>query len=188
MSVWTKAPINGAQQIALLQAAVPVIETARLTLRLPQIDDWAILEPIWTSDRSRHFGGPFTPEDAWLDFNQLVAGWVLRGHGALTICTKDGAVQGMVLLGHEFGDPDAELGWLLTADAEGHGYASEAAAALLPLCRKIYGADFVSYIAEANTASIRIAERLGAIKDAPHPRRSDDVVTYLYPLKGGSND
>jgi len=152
------------------------------------MSDWPVLEPIWTSERSVHFGGPFSAEDAWLDFNQLVAGWVLRGHGALTICTKDGVVQGLVLLGHEFGDPDAELGWLLTESAEGHGYATEAAEALLPRCRAIYGSDFVSYIAEANTASIRIAEKLGAVKDAPHPRRTDDVVAYRYPDKGDSND
>ncbi len=188
MTSWTKAPANGANQIAALQATVPVIETARLVLRLPRISDWAVLEPIWTSDRSVHFGGPFTPEDAWLDFNQLVAGWVLRGHGALTITTHDGTVQGMVLLGHEFGDPDPELGWLLTQDAEGNGYASEAASALLPLCRRIYGSDFVSYIAEANTASIRIAERLGADKDAPHPRDVENVIAFRYPKKGDSND
>ncbi len=188
MTEWTKAPENGANQIAALHAAVPVIETERLVLRLPRISDWAVLEPIWTSDRSVHFGGPFTPEDAWLDFNQLVAGWVLRGHGALTITTRDEIVQGMVLLGHEFGDPDPELGWLLTQEAEGNGYASEAARALLPLCRRIYGADFVSYIAEANTASIRIADRLGAVKDTPHPRHTADIVAFRYPEKGDSNE
>ncbi len=188
MTPWTNRPIKTLDQIKALQNAVPVIETDRLILRLPRIDDWAVLEPIWTTDRSIHIGGPFTPEAAWLDFNQLVAGWVLRGHGALTICTRDGAVQGMVLLGHEFGDPDPELGWLLTEAAEGHGYATEAASALLPLCRDIYGGAFVSYIAEANTPSIRIAEKLGAVKGTPHPRRTDDVVAYRYTSKGGSND
>ncbi len=188
MTPWTKIPANALGQINALRDSVPVIKTERLILRLPHISDWTVLEPIWTTDRSVHIGGPFTAEDAWLDFNQLVAGWVLRGHGALTICTKDGTVQGMVLLGHEFGDPDPELGWLLTEEAEGHGFAAEAAKGLLPICRQIYGDAFVSYIAEANAPSIRIAEKLDAQKGAPHPRRTDDVVTYRYSTKGDSND
>lgn len=188
MTPWTNAPARTAGQVKAMQAAVPMIETDRLILRMPRIEDWTVLEPIWTTHRSIHIGGPFTPEAAWLDFNQLVAGWVLRGHGALTICTRDGAVQGMVLLGHEFGDPDPELGWLLTEAAAGQGFATEAAEALLPMCQQIYGDAFVSYIDLANAPSIRIAEKLGAIKDAPHPRRTDDVVTYRYTSKGGSHD
>ena len=31
-------------------AAIPVIETDRLTLRAPRLEDWTILEPIWTTD------------------------------------------------------------------------------------------------------------------------------------------
>lgn len=188
MTAWMQTPDTTADQRSAITAAVPTIETERLILRLPRMSDWTVLEPIWTTDRAAHFGGPFSAEDAWLDFNQLVAGWILRGHGALTICTRDGAVQGMVLLGHEFGDPDPELGWLLTDDAEGQGYATEAATALLPLCCQIYGDAFVSYIADANLPSIRIAEKLGATKDTPHPRRSDDVVAYRYSNQGGSND
>lgn len=181
MTPWTQKPKGGAAQIAAIRAAVQVIITERLTLRLPRLDDWAMLEPIWTTDRAKHIGGPMTAEDAWLDFNQLVAGWVLRGHGALTICrASDDAVLGLVLLGHEFGDPEPELGWLLTADAEGQGYATEAAAALRDLGHRIYGTGFVSYIADGNDASARVAERLGAEKSGAHPT-DNSVAIYRYP-------
>ena len=183
MTPWTQTPQNGAQQISAIAATVPVIETERLTLRLPRLTDWDVLEPIWTTDRGIHIGGPLEPKDAWLDFNQLVAGWVLRGHGGLTICDKDGAVLGMVLLGHEYGDPQPELGWLLIDTAEGHGYATEAARALLPVCRAIYGTGFVSYIADDNTASIRLAERLGARKTGTHPLGAH-VGIYAYSEEG----
>ena len=33
--------------------AIPVIQTERLTLRGPRIEDWAELEPIWTTDGKR---------------------------------------------------------------------------------------------------------------------------------------
>ena len=188
MTPWTQTPTQGAAQIASIAAAIPQIDTARLTLRAPRLSDWAVLEPIWTTDRAIHIGGPMDAEDAWLDFNQCVAGWLLRGHGALTICDKaTGDVFGLAVLGHEFGDPDPELGWLLTAEAEGKGYATEAAEALLPLGQQIYGDRLASYVAHDNTASARVAEKLGAVKSGTHPLAAD-VAVYRYPAKGVSND
>lgn len=188
MTPWIKSPDKGAAQIAALAAAIPQIETARLILRAPRISDWSMLEPIWTTDRAAHIGGPFDPEDAWLDFNQIVAGWLLRGHGGLTVCDKsDGTVLGLVVLGHEYGDPAPELGWLLTAAAEGKGYATEAAAALRDLGRSLYGEGFVSYIAVENAASVRVAERLGAVRSGTHPAEAE-VAIYHYPDQGVSHD
>jgi RimJ/RimL family protein N-acetyltransferase len=71
-----------------------------------------------------------------------------------------------------------ELGWLLTEQAEGHGYAFEAARAFLPLARKIAGpGKLVSYIHTDNSASIRLAEKLGAVCDRdPHPLFPDGLV------------
>ena len=88
-----------AARVAALAAHLPTISTDRLILRPCTLADWPVLAPIWTSDRAIHIGGPFTPEAAWADFNQLVAGWLLRGHGALTITNRDGTILGVVLLG-----------------------------------------------------------------------------------------
>ena len=188
MRPWTKTPAKGAAQIAAIAEAVPQIETARLILRLPRMSDWAVLEPIWTTDRAIHIGGPMDPEDAWNDYNQCVAGWILRGHGAMTICDRaTGEVLGFGVLGHEFGDPSPELGWLVTETAEGHGYATEAAAALLDLGQRIYGDALVSYVADDNAASIRVAEKLGGQKTGTHPLDAE-VGVYTYPLKGVSHD
>ena len=123
------------------------------------------------------------PEEAWLDFNQCVAGWLLRGIGALTITDKmTGEVLGLAVLGHEYGDPEPELGWLLTEAAEGNGYATEAAEALLSLGRAIYGDALVSYVADGNTASVRVAEKLGGRKSGTHPLDTE-VAVYRYPSK-----
>ena len=188
MTPWMQTPAKGAGQIAALTATVPEITTKRLTLRLPRLSDWPVLEPIWTTDRAVHIGGPMSAEDAWLDFNQCVAGWLLRGHGALTICDKaTGAVLGLAVLGHEYGDPDPELGWLLTAEAEGKGYATEAAAALKALGQDIYGDALSSYIADGNAASVRVAEKLGGVPAGTHPLDAT-VAIYRYPSKGVSHD
>ena len=180
MTPWLQTPPRAQPAIASLASTLPLIETERLTLRAPRLSDWPVLEPIWTTDRATHIGGPMSVEEAWLDFNQIVASWVLRGHGGLTMCDKSGEVLGLVLVAHEFGDPQPELGWLLTENAEGKGYATEAAAALIPLARGIYGEDFVSYIADDNAASIRLATRLGGIRTGTHAEDAE-VGVYHYP-------
>jgi RimJ/RimL family protein N-acetyltransferase len=168
MTPWLTPPTGAAaSRAATLAAALPRIETERLILRAPGLADWPALEPIWTTPRSRHIDGPFTAEEAWLDFTQAVAGWLLRGYGPLTIAGKaDGAVLGLIVLGFEYGDPEPELGWLLTAEAEGRGYATEAARALLPEALALLGPGrFVSYVDPANPRSARVAQKLGASRD-----------------------
>ena len=151
------------------RGAIPRIETDRLILRAPQISDWDVLETIWTTDRGRYIGGPFNEEDAYLDFAQSVAGWTLRGLGALTIEDRQtGAVLGLTGIFVEFGDPEniPEVGWILTEAAEGEGIAEEAARAVLKFAFEDLGfTDLVSYIASGNDRSEALARRLGAVAD-----------------------
>lgn len=170
---------NAQPLINQIAATLPHIETERLILRVPTLADWPVLEPIFTTDRAKYIGGPMGPEDAWLDYCQMIAGWILRGFGSLTIeHGKSGDVLGIIFLEHENGDPEPELGWLLTEAAEGNGYAIEAANALHTYAMPLFGdGNFVSYIDKNNTGSIRIAEKLGAKLDAkPHPGFTDGLV------------
>ena len=150
-----------------IRALVPVIETERLRLRAPMLADFAAYEAVFTSDRAAYMGGPFTTEEAFGDFTQAVAGWMLQGMGAWTITAKGSdAALGWVYLWQEFGDPEPELGWVLVQEAEGRGYASEAARAVLPLAMDLLGPGrVVSYIDAGNAASARIAIKLGARRD-----------------------
>lgn len=150
-----------------IAATVPVFHTDRLTLRAPKMTDYPAYETLFTSDRSRYMDGPFTAEEAYNDFCQGVAGWVLRGSGMWTVTLKgDDAPLGWIYLWREYGDPEDEFGWVLTADAEGKGLAHEAARAVLPHAVALFGkGGFVSYIDAENTASARLATRLGAHRD-----------------------
>jgi RimJ/RimL family protein N-acetyltransferase len=152
---------------AALAAVLPRIETARLVLRAPRIEDWEVLEPIWTETRSWTPDHGTDPEEAWLDFAQIVASWMLRGYGPLTITARDGGqVLGLLAVDHEYGDPEPELGWFLTADAEGKGYATEAARAALPWLTGVFGdGGFVAYVDPTNARSDAVAERLGGRRD-----------------------
>ena len=163
-----KLPSGNAAVLAHAMAAlVPVITTERLRLRAPNLLDYPAYEAVFLSDRAVHMGGPFTAVGAFSDFAQCVAGWVLRGAGAWTITTHDDdTALGWAYLWYEFGDPEPEIGWVLTAEAEGKGYATEAAKAVHPRAMAQFGSGrVVSYIDAANTRSARIAVALGARRD-----------------------
>jgi len=166
---WLSPPNDRAAPLAMaIAAAVPVIATPRLRLRAPVLSDFPAYQDVFTSDRSEHMGGPFSEEAAFADFCQGIAGWMLRGAGMWTLTqAQQDAPLGWIYLWQELGDPEPELGWVLTEPAEGHGYATEAARHVLPYAVALFGADgFVSYIDAANLRSARLARQLGAARDA----------------------
>lgn len=166
---WESAPTGASAAFAAsLCAHLPRLETARLVLRAPVIGDFETYRAILMSPRAVHMvDEPLDRRAAWLDFAQVVATWVLRGHGLFTIEAKaTGAVLGFTLIGFEEGDREPELGWFLTEAAEGKGYAFEAAGAVRDWGLATLELDaLVSYIDPPNTRSIRLAERLGGWHD-----------------------
>jgi RimJ/RimL family protein N-acetyltransferase len=153
---------------ARLQSALPVLDTDRLRLRAPRIEDFATYAAIGESDRGRYLVEDNSDRDAlWLDFAQMVACWLLRGHGVWTVETRaDATAIGFVLLGFEPGDHEPELGYLFLPEAEGRGYAQEAARAARTYAFDTLGLKtLVSTIDHDNARSIRLAQRLGATRD-----------------------
>lgn len=182
MQPWEQ-PMTGAlaRQVDLTRGTLPVIDTARLHLRPARIEDFGTYAAIYGSDRWVH-DEPVTDEDIWLDFCQLVAGWLLRGIGLMGIEGRDRGLLGFVLINHEHGDPELELGWMLTAAAEGQGIAHEAALALRQHADRLGLGPLVSYIGPPNQRSARLAERLGAVRDADaEAALGDDVLVYRHP-------
>ncbi|MEM9778897.1 MAG: GNAT family N-acetyltransferase [Pseudomonadota bacterium] len=163
-----------ADRVAALAALIPVVETPRLRLRAPRIEDFeTYIACLLDADD--------TPEETWLDFNQMVASWPLRGFGPWTIETPDRRPIGLVPLDHEFGDPEPEIGWFLTPAVRGQGLATEAArAALTQILGPMGFASIVSYIDVDNAASRAVAARLGGtlVTSGAHPH--PDVLTHRY--------
>ncbi len=142
------------------RASVPVLETARLRLRAPDLHDL----PAWTRIFAGWPGEPMDAEDAWTQFSTYVACWMLHGHGPFAVELRDGTLVGFTIVGLEWGDDEPELGWMLLPEYRGHGYGTEAARAVrdfglsvLPTC--------VSYIDPKNIASSAVARRLNAVRD-----------------------
>lgn len=158
-------PSGAAAVFALqLQSQLPTFATERLILRAPKVEDFEAYADIMCSARGQHMGGPFSREDAWADFCNATANWILHGHGLWTIAYA-GEVAGFAVLGFEPGDQEPELGFFLLERFEGRGIAFEAACAVRDHAFDTLGwTTLVSYVAPANARSARLAQRLGALQ------------------------
>lgn len=164
----------------------PTLITPRLTLRPPVMADFPAFAAMMASPRSRFMGGPYDLPDAWGAFSHDVACWQLFGHGALAVDRTDtGETVGQVGLNAGPRFPEPELGWMLYDGHEGQGYATEAARALRDWVLASLPMDsFVSYIDPANTASIGVAQRLGAVLDTA--ARGQDPEDLVFRHKRGA--
>ncbi len=147
---------------AQYRAALPVIETRRLVLRAPTLDDLL----VWTSICKDSFGD--TEQDAWTEFSYYTSGWLLHGHGLFTVTFKDDdQVIGFVILGLEWDDHEPELGYMFDSKFRMQGYATEACSAVRDFGFDLLGSgQFVSYVSQSNARSNALAQRLGATRDA----------------------
>lgn len=161
---------------------IPRITTPRLTLRPASAADWPQYHTLMASDRARHMGGPFSPRAAWGMFCADHAQWVFYGCGALMIEDRaSGACLGQVGINSGPLFPEQELGWLLYPQAEGQGFAFEAALALRDWAQQDLGLiTLVSYVDPDNRRSRHLAERLGAMLDPDAARPDPGDLVYRH--------
>jgi len=152
---------------------IPVLETERLRLRAPRLDDFEAYAAFRASPRARHVGGPYPRETAWDQFCSLAGHWQLRGYGRWIVADRPSdAALGIV--GPFFPEvwPGPELAWSMFDGAEGKGYAQEAALAARAYAYGTLGwTSAISVIAPENTRSVALARRMGARADGiwDHP-------------------
>lgn len=184
MTAFHETPPTGscADLAARFQALVPVLETERLVLRAPRIEDFQPFADTVLSDRGHFFGHPQNRGDAWYEFIQLNVTWMLRGHGAWAVTDRaTGTLYGFVHIGAEPGDMEAELGYVMTEEAEGKGIAFEACKAARGYAFGTLGfKTLVSCIDPANTRSAALAKRLGATRDPSAEAMFDDGPNHIY--------
>jgi len=145
---------------------VPVeLETQRLKLRFWQeedIDDYA--EICADPEVMRFLGGKtFTRLEAWRHMAFLIGHWQLRGFSHWAVEEKSSQrLIGRIGFLHPQGWPDFEIGWTLGRQSWGKGYATEAATTALDYAfNELNKEQVISLIDPNNTASIKVAERLG---------------------------
>ncbi len=143
---------------------IPQLETDRLILRAPEARDFETFAAFYASERSHFVGGPLTRSESWRMLAMEAGHWQLKGFGRWILEPKDGgSTAGIVGLFAPEGWPEPEIGWDLYAGYEGKGYATEAATAARAFAySKLGWTTAISLIEAQNTASMAVAQRLGA--------------------------
>lgn len=161
---------------------IPTLETERLILRAPTREEFEPFFQIMSSDRSVYMGGPYARKAAYSVWGYLIASWILNGYGMWSVIHRDrGHWLGELTIAKPDHFPEPEIGWTLKPEAEGQGYASEAARAALGWAKGRV-APLVSYINVDNQRSMALAQRLGAQRDDAAARATGDTPedTHVY--------
>ncbi|WP_375688450.1 GNAT family N-acetyltransferase [Pseudooceanicola sp. LIPI14-2-Ac024] len=164
-------------------SSIPVIETRRLVLRGPEPADYPDFKATFSSYRSRFMGGPLNAYETWMLYAAEIGHWQIRGYGMWMFHDKaTGRPLGMAGGWKPAGWPEAEIAWIIWPETAGQGYALEATHAARAHFYDTLGWDgAVSYIDPKNLDSIRLAERLGARKDAEAATVDGNDVCYRHP-------
>lgn len=148
----------------------PVLETARLLLRVPQAADFdRYAEALADEATTRHIGGILPRAAAWRRFLQMPGAWAVQGFAMFSVVDKTtGRWLGQVGPWKPEGWPGNEVGWAFHPDAWGCGYATEAAVAAIDWAFAQLGwDDIIHCIDPANAASQALARRLGSCNRGP---------------------
>jgi RimJ/RimL family protein N-acetyltransferase len=174
------------------------LETERLLLRIPETRDVDGYLEVFRDPQVLTFLGivAASPDDAATGIDRMRRHWHRHGIGLFSVVRKeDERLLGRV--GFLLWDPvrwvsamredldgelETEIGWTLGSEHWGRGYATEAAIACRDWALGGLGLTrLVSVIAPGNTASIRVAEKIGASferGDLPGPHFTRRVDLY----------
>jgi RimJ/RimL family protein N-acetyltransferase len=143
----------------------PSLTTERLRLRMLQDSDFEEYAAIHTDAEVTKYTvrTHMNRMEAWRHLAMIVGHWHLRGFGMWGVFEKGtGALVGRVGFHQPDAWPDFELGWTIGRNWWGKGYATEAAKRCVEFAFNEMGRDhLISLIDPDNTASIRVAERIG---------------------------
>jgi RimJ/RimL family protein N-acetyltransferase len=161
---------------------IPVIETPRLVLKGPAPEDYPDFEVTFSTWRSRYMGGPLNAYEAWMLYAAEIGHWEIRGFGMWMIHDRaTDETYGMAGGWQPSQWPEREIAWIIWPKAAGNGFALEAVDAAR---RHLYAAGWdgaVSYVDPMNLDSIRLCERLGAVRDPGAPTVDGSEVAYRHP-------
>lgn len=188
------APTEPAPATAGVPTPVPVLHTARLTLRGPtpaDLDGFAAMNADPEVMRYIGAGKTRTRDQTRSSLERATADWDEKGYGLFSIDLRDGRTPedtfvGWVTLAEPLFVPQllpaVEIGWRLLRPRWGHGYATEAARATLRFAFEDRGLDhLVSIRHPDNHASRRVMEKLGLrhAHETTVPATGQPVVVHI---------
>jgi len=151
---------------------IPILETARLTLREPRLEDFERYAALGTDPEFMRFmtdGAIRNEEESWSGLLRMAGSWLIVGFGTWVVVEKSsGHYAGIVSFIERRRDRGAELrgvpemGWAIDPALAGRGYATEAVGAAIAWGQQHFGSvRVIALINDENFASIRVAEKCG---------------------------
>ena len=142
------------------------LETDRLVLRMFREDDFEEYARITGDEQVTRYlsdGRPLARWEAWRQMAMIIGHWHLKGYGPWAVEEKlTGRLLGRIGFFNPEGWPGFELGWVLSRESWGKGFATEGARRALDYAFSEMGRDqVISVIHPDNSTSIRVAQRIG---------------------------
>ena len=170
--------------------SAPTLATARLTLSGHATTDLEDCAAMWTDPRVYTMigGQPRSREDVWIRLLRSVGQWTVFGYGSWIaretatgrLIGELGLIEARRAIAPSI-DACPEVGWTLTGDAHGQGYATEAGAALKHWAFGTLGLEtLVSYFDPCNHPSMAVSARLGGTRDHAAPVQDEGDVVFRY--------
>jgi len=176
-----------------LFTSAPTLETERLILRAFRKDDLdAHAATLGDEEVMRHIGGkPINREDSWRRLMSGVGSWALIGIGPWAVERRsDGRVVGhcgFFNFERDMAPPilgEPEMGWIFDRSVHGQGLAFEACSAALDWAdREIAAESYPAIIDPENAPSIKLAERLGFVRQPDATYRGAAIALFRRPRK-----
>lgn len=161
------------------------LTTERLVLRQFRDDDLDAFAEIQADPvAARHVGDGATTDRAtsWRIMAIFVGHWQLRGYGQYAVEERaTGSFVGRIGLWYPEAWPGLEIGWLIGRDRWGQGYATEGARVVVDTAFRTLATDrLISLIRPENTASTRVARKLGATRERTIRLDGHDADVYVH--------
>lgn len=164
---------------------IPTLHTARLILRPLVATDVPAFAALNADPEVVRFisptGQPLSSEDSWRLLAMFIGHWHLRGFGMFAVAeVKDPEkLIGRIGAHQPDGWPDFEIGWALTRESWGHGFATEAVTAAIRYAFEVVKRPrVISLIHPDNARSRAVAERVGQRRIGEWTMRGECLDLY----------
>lgn len=166
------------------------IETERLILRSWKPEDLSLFIAMNNDERvMRYFPATLSDSETEVFYKRIQNEFNQNGWGLYAVEVKSAdEFIGYVGL-HEIGfeadfSPGVEIGWRLAYDYHNHGYATEAAKAVLKLAKNAGIERLFSFTAKINAPSERVMQKIGMVKagEFNHPKLSKESPLCIHVL------
>ncbi len=171
-----------------MQTSAPRLETERLFLRAFRADDLEALATLWANDDVVRFigGNKLSREDTWRRSLAACGQWPYTGFGYWIVELKrDRRLIGQVGFADFKREMEPsieglpELGYVLDPAVHGQGIAFEACNAALEWAdANLRASSYPAIISPENGPSIRLAERLGFVREPDGTYRGEPIGLF----------